>query len=437
MPQNGGKYNVIVAGGGPAGIGAALAAAVGGAKTLLLEARVFFGGVAEVMGWMPMNRILQNGASRGGVHEIFTNKIKSYEPVAAVPGKANKVDGDSLDIHPDYLRLAVMELMEEYGCDYLTGSPVTGVIKEGGSMRAVRCGGKFGEREYFAQVFVDATGDGDVAFHAGAPMQKGRESDGRFMSVTLGFVLANVDEDRFFKAYPDSFIAVNERMREHAAANNYAFSSFYGFDRTTVPGMLSVNNGNLEGLGVIDGTDIRDLNAAHRAGMQVAVDFVRIARDMRLPGLEEAHLARTGQDVGIRETRRIVGEYVMDVEDSIKGVEFEDVVARRYGTIDPVGFSEEYVHMDKIVNGHAYPYRCLLPLRVEGLLAAGRCASLTHLGAATCKSMGNMMGIGQAAGAAAAVCAREGVMPRNADVSKVQGVLRGMGVRLGKNDTFL
>ncbi|MDR2747837.1 MAG: FAD-dependent oxidoreductase [Treponema sp.] len=430
LPKEGEHFDVIVAGGGPAGIGAALGAASGGARTLVLEARAFFGGVAAVSGWMPMNRLFLNGESRGGVHELFVNKLQSMGPGAARPGKTSWVDGDGLHVHPDYLRLAVMELLEEQGCCYLLHSPVTGVEMRGKSITAVVCGGKYGRRLYSARVYVDCSGDGDLAYYAGVPFHKGREQDGAFMPVTVGFILANVDEEALFAAYNGDAENFTAKIREAVKTEGCAKSVFYSFDRTTVPGIVSVNNGGQEDIGIIDATNINDVNVAGRMGLQVAFDFVRIARKYRLPGLEHCSLVRTGQDLGVRETRRMEGEYTMTLEDAQQGREFPDVVALRYGTIDPGGLREEKNHHGSIKNGHQYPYRCMLPKEVDPLLVAGRCASLTHLGLAVCKSMGNMMAIGQAAGAAAALSAKEGVLPRHIDVKKIQERLGDMKVKL-------
>jgi hypothetical protein len=430
FPRDGEDFDVIVAGGGPAGIGAALAAVSNGAKTLLLEARAFFGGVAAVSGWMPMNRVLLNGKSRGGVHEIFVDKLQSMGPDAVREGKITWVDGDGLHVHPDYLRLAVLELLEAHHCSYLLHSPVTGVLMEGRRVTALVCDGKYGRQVYRAQVYIDCSGDGDLAYYAGVPFHKGREPDGVFMPVTIGFVLANVDEEKLFAAYngePGHFSGI---IKEAVRNENCAGSSFYSFDRTTVPGLVSVNNGGQENLGVIDATTINGVNIAERAGLQVAFDFIRMARKYKFPGLERCSLARTGADLGVRETRRIEGEYVLTLEDAQRGTTFEDTVARRYGTIDPGGLREDKEYHGSIKNGHEYPYRCMLPKEVEPLLVAGRCASLSHLGLATCKSMGNMMAVGQAAGVAAAVCAADRVTPRNVDVKKVQRRLRDMNVEL-------
>jgi hypothetical protein len=156
----------------------------------------------------------------------------------------------------------------------------------------------------------------------------------------------------------------------------------------------------------------------------VAIDFVRIAHRYQIPGLERCYLLRTGAAVAVRETRRIVGDYVLTVEDARRRAEFEDVVARKYGAIDST-----YV-LGPMASGCAYPYRSLLPKGVQNLLVAGRCGSATHLGLAAGKSMGNMMEMGQAAGAAAALCCARGVRPRQLDVAALQEVLCSMGVQL-------
>lgn len=430
IPRSGDTFDVIVCGGGPAGIGAALASAKQGAKTLLLEEKAFFGGVAAVSGWMPMNRLLLNGESRGGVLELFVNKLKSMGPDVYLEGKISWVDGDGLHIHPDYLRLAVLELMEDTGCYYRLHSPVTDVVMDGNRIIKVVCDGKYGKTKFPAKVIVDATGDGDVAYYAGATMLKGREEDGVFMPVTLGFAVANVDEERLFKAIDEMGYGKYTDMIKDGEKDGYCVSVFYSFDRTTVPGIISVNNAGMRDIGIIDASDIRDLNVAERTGLQVAIDFVKIVREKKMPGLENCYLVRTGAALGVRETRRIVGDYVLTLEDSQKGKEFDDIVARRYGTIDPGGLKEDKSYHGSIVNGHAYPYRAMLPKGVEGLLVAGRCASLTHLGLTVCKSMGNMMGIGQAAGVAAALAAQEGKTPRELEVKKVQEQLRNLGVIL-------
>jgi len=433
LPKKGENFDVIVVGGGPAGLAAAIACSKQGIKTLILESRGFFGGVGTVMHWMPLNRLLLNGGGRGGVHDFFVDTVKSYGSDASLPGKVAKgigADGDNLDIHPDYLRLAAFECLEKVNCKYRVHSQVVGAVMEGNRVTGVRVLTKDGIDTFTAKVFVDASGDGDLAYHAGVEMVKGRESDGLFMGVTLGFVLANADTEKFFPwadSHRDEFL----KSIFNLANGEYSVANFYSWDRTTVPGFVSFNNGGLLGIGLVDATNPDHLTLAERFGIQIALDFVKIVRRLAIPGLENCYLARVGADLGIRETRRIVGEHVMTAEDAIAGIEFPDVIARRYGAIDHAGIKgDKDYSKTPMKSGHAFPYRSLLPKRVESLVVAGRCSSATHIGQACGKSMGNMMDLGQAAGVAAALSVREGKEPRQLDVKHIQDTLVKMGAKL-------
>lgn len=424
VPVTGQHYDVIVAGGGPAGLGAAIASALTGAKTLLLEARSFFGGVAAIAMWMPMNRVMFEGGKRGGVHDLFVTKIKSYGKDAFIEGRKDMINGDGLNIHPDYLRMACFELLEEHQCHYRLYSPVSDVAMKGDAVTGVTTTSKDGEQTFPAQIVVDATGDGDVAYAAGAEMVMGREEDGRSMPVSLVFALANVDVVKWL-AFLENDGDRYKKILEEAKKQGYAVAAWYSFDETTLPGVVNVNNGAYDDLGNIDGTKASELTIAERFGIQVAHDFVKLARSKELPGLANCYLMRVGAHVGVRDTRRLVGEYVLTLEDALQGPQFDDTIARKYGAIDA-----NQLYIGPMHSGFGYPYRSLLPRRIDNLLVAGRCASASFLGHAAGKSMGNMLELGQAAGVAAAMCAKEGVRPRDLNVTRLQKILTHMGVRL-------
>ncbi len=315
VPQNGVAYDVIVAGGGPAGIGAAIGSALQGARTLILEGRSFFGGVAAVAMWMPMNRLLQDAGKRSDVHQLLVDKILSYQPPAAIPGKSDMINGDGLNVHPDYLRLACFELFEEHSVHYRLYSPVTGVVMDGNCLKGVVTTSKDGLQQFSGGVIIDATGDGDVAHLAGAEMVYGMEEDGRHMPISLVFALANVDTEKFFD-YLDARQEEFQEILDQSFADGYAIAAWYSFDRTTIPGVVNVNNGALRQIGNLDGTRAQHLTIAERAGIQVAVDLVAVAREKQIPGLEECYLVRVGAHAGVRDTRRLVGEYMLTVEDA-------------------------------------------------------------------------------------------------------------------------
>ncbi len=468
IPSGDATYDVIVVGSGMAGIGAAVAAAKSGVRTLLLEANPFFGGVTHTCLWMPTNRVYLAGyhgdkpaeISRGGVHQMIIDKLKALGPEAWGPGSvsSNGFDGGSIVIHPDYLRLAVFQLLEEVGCHYRLASPVTGVLKDRSAVIGVVVTGKDGRREYRAKVVVDASGDADVAWLAGAITQKGRPEDGRLMPVTLTFVLGNVDEARLkawkpgrhnrpldvsklsakeqeerYKKNPASVTADDDAfyaMIAEARQKGYTTAAWYAFTRTTIPGVVSCNNGGLFDAGNLDGTQVQDIVFAERVGVQIAVDFVRIAHDWRMPGLEDCHLLRVAAPVAVRESRRIVGDYALSIEDLRQSTQFEDVVAINYE-----GVADNVYYHGLVKMGTQIPYRSLLPREIEGLLVAGRCISTTYEACSGIRGQGTVMAIGQAAGVAAAVASRAGVPPRRADVKQIQEALAGMGAELAARET--
>ena len=425
------EYDVIVAGGGPAAIGAAVGAARTGARTAIFESRSQFGGTLTAGLWMNINWLFLDNdrTDRGGTHNLIVEKLDKWKGKSSVPPhRRSTISGGNLNIHPEYLRLALFEIFEDLGIKYSLYSPVTGVLKNGNTVTGIEVTGKEGILTFDGKVVVDATGDGDVAWLAGCEMTEGREYDGRHMPISLLFALSNVDEEKLFNYLVETECRLD--IEDERKKGEFVITDWCVFYKTNVPGMVTVNNGGCLDMN-LDGSKTRDLTAMERLGNQIALDFVSYARKRKIPGLEECFLARTAAFAAPRDTRRLVGEYVLSEEDVRNGTEFDDTVARKYGAIDAVGF----ISGPAFKQGAAYPYRSMLPKRIDNLLAAGRCGSAAFIGHGAGKSMGNMIEVGQAAGAAAGIAAIDGVRVRDVDVAKVNTFISDvLAVRVGKGN---
>ena len=411
------RYDVVICGSGPAGLGAALAAARCGSNVMLLESANLPGGIINAVPWMPVNRMKYKKQKRSFAHDMLVKHIEKLGDAASRPGTENKIDGDGLSCHVEYSELAIYEMLEELGIQYRMFSPVFDALKDGNQVTGVVVREKRGYVAYHANIVVDATGDGDVAFAAGCEYMEGREEDHMHMPVTLGFSLGGIDKNDFF-AWLGDYKKFNALMDE-AHTKGYFIAAWYGFNEGTLPGIIGVNNGAWRNQSLsTDGLNSSDLTKARRNGLQVATDLVRVLRENKVPGAGNCFLDKVGNILGVRDTRRIVGEYVQTFDDSQNAPEFEDTIARKYGHIDA-----NQLYIGPMISGYSYPYRSLVPKKVNGLLVAGRCASATFMGHAAGKSMGNMMELGEAAGAAAALCSRKGLQPGELDVSELRDVL--------------
>ena len=433
-------YDVIICGSGPAGLGAAVAAAELGAKVLVLEAAGQPGGTICAVPFMPVNRLRTEHRLRSLPHEAFVRHLQALGEDAVYEGPNDKINGDGFCPHPEYAEMAIYNMLDEVGAELRLFSPVIDAEVEDGRVTAVITREKRGLVRYRAKRFIDATGDGDLAAAAGCSFMEGRDSeqpdqsvymgivhtvtvDDRteapvHMPITLGFSLCNVDCPRFFD-WLSKHGAEYQEMLEKADEQGLYVAAWYGFNHGTAPGILGVNNGAWRHQKLTsNGLNAADLTFARRAGLRVAADLVKIFRKNQVPGAENCALDRVGGILGVRDTRRIAGEYVLTFADSQKSQEFPDTIARKYGAIDA-----NQLFIGTMDSGFAYPYRSLIPRDVDGLLLAGRCASATFLGHSAGKSMGNMMALCCAAGAAAVLSVAQGIEPRALDTELLRTTL--------------
>ncbi len=409
--------DVLVAGGGPAGIGAAIAAARAGAKVLLVERHGFFGGVGAWGLGMPINQIRPGGRPRSAVHELLVERLESY-------GKdAVNVVGHALVCNVEYLKVAAMDTLDAVGCPYLLHARIVEAIVESGRVSGAVVATKEGLEEVRAKAVVDATGDADVAFLGGARTLKGREGDGFLSPMTLLLLITNVDVSGARAFAQNGGLG---RLIEEARGKYPLLPERMIFDLGPHPleHCLVINHAGTKLRGVLDATQLNDITEAERYSRRQAIQIVNALREYGGPAFARVQLAGTGPQVGVRETRRVKGVYVLTEEDAKTGQRFDDAIAWRSGLLD-IGFVR-YEEMQI----HDVPYRALLPETMDGLLVAGRCISASHVAASAGKSMGNCMATGHAAGLAAAMCAARSLQPRELKVKELQQALTKDGVDL-------
>jgi len=409
--------DVLVVGGGSAGIGAALGAARAGANTLLVEDHSFFGGVASWAVGMNINQFRPEGKPRSAVHEMLIQNLQAYGDAAI------RVGVHEFWSNVEYLKVAILDALDAARVRYLVHVRAVDAIVERNRITGVVLGTKRGLMAVRARVIVDCTGDADVAYYAGAETLT---EQGSLMPMTLGITLANVDAGKTKAA------DLEKALRSGRAKHPLITSGFLEIkpvanSRT----QWWINHAGTADLGRLDATDPIERTKAECTSRRQALQMIQAIRESEDPSLRQIEWASAGPQVSVRETRRIKGVYLLSEEDAMAARQFEDAVAWRSGHLDPGG--EKGVPLIRM-KVHDVPYRALLPEKLDGLLAGGRCISATHRGAESGKSMGNCMATGHAAGLAAALCAQKRIVPRELKVPELQARLRADGVRFDIGD---
>ena len=408
-----GSYDVAVIGGGPGGFAAAVAAARNGAKTLLVERYGFLGGMATAGLVNPFMTFHAGGKQI--IAGILQELIENLKEMHGYLEKYRAFD-------PEAMKIIMEKMALESGVELLYHTLfIDTIVRRDGAINSAILFGKSGFLSVEAKVFVDATGDGDVAISAGAPYEKGRPEDGLMQPMTLNFDIAGVDMDKLPSAdeLNKEFLKAKKRGEINCPRENVMM--FF----TTSPGVVHFNTTRIIN---VDGTNVFDLTKAEIEGRRQMLEiFIWLKKTF--PAFRNAYIVRSGTQVGVRETRRIIGEYVLTAEDILSARKFPDAICRGSYPIDIHNPKGEGTVLKYPPPGDYYeiPYRCLVPLRVENLLIASRCISATHEAHSAIRIMPIVMGIGQAAGTAAALCVQHSVKPRLLDASLLRERLRSQG----------
>jgi len=431
-----GHFDVVVVGAGPSGIAAAIASARDGARTLLIERHAFPGGMMTA-GLVPCINGFRN--QRGpapqavaGIAQSFVEELAgrdgAYLPPTGIPY--------CVVIDSEKCKGVSLLLLKRSGASLLFHASGVGPIKEGGRVTGVVIHTKSGRRAVRAGTVVDCTGDGDVASSAGASYIVGRETDGKTLPMQLLFKMASVDSTRLAgyvyenrtDLSPMYDIEPLESVMEAARAGRpfgVTGIRLNGNDSRKVSLVL------WKGRATFWASPAVSLNGAigeeiSEAEVQSRLEILELTEKLRrIPGLENSFLEQVGVQIGVRETRRIEGEYVLTEDDEIRGAAFEDSIAVGANPVATLGRRRILPH-----NGFQIPFRCLLPDRIDGVLVAGRCISTTHEAHGSTRAMATCMATGEAAGAAAALCAETGEIPRLLSVPQLQERLRQHGAIL-------
>ena len=406
------KTGVLVVGGGPAGISAAIAAAKMGVETLLIEGYGFFGGIAAQSIGMVINQMRPDGKPRGYIHELLFEKLSSYGDQAV------KLNTHQFCVNVEYLKVAILDALEEVNCKYLVHLKAVDTITDGDRVTGVVVSTKSGLMDIHADVVIDCTGDADITYFSGAPTMI--ESD-KLSPQTL---LLNVSNIKNYS--PDDMKGVGVKAREKYPLVPTGWEGSWELAPISNCHHLYINHSGTRDMGVFDITDPHQFSDAECKSRRQAIQMTAAMREYGGGDLKNCEIVGTSTQIGIRESRRIKGGYILTEEDANEGKKFDDAIAWRSGYLD-VGFV--YLTPMKI---HQVPYRSLLPEGMDGLLAAGRCISATHVGASSGKSMGNCFATGHAAGIAAALASKTGKTPREINVSEIQNILASDGVDLTK-----
>ncbi len=444
------EVDVLVVGGGPAGIGAAVGAAQSGADVVLAERYGFLGGnatAALVMPLMSFHTQSETFEAAGTTNLMPTDHGPGHPVIAGVlrtlleklvesgGAIAPSLDtGYTVPFDPEVFKLVALQMLDDAGVNFLLHAFASNVLNEEG-LTGVVFETKSGPLVVRARTVVDCTGDGDIAAHAGAEFAAGRDADGLVQPMTLMFRIVDFEREAFEsfrEEHPDQWRGVHGLwdLVEHATAKGELDLAredilFFG---TPHPRELSVNSTRVTR---VLGTDVWDLTYAEwesrRQLRQLAAFFKRY-----VPGFEDAYVAQSGVHVGVRETRRITGEYMLQAEDLLSARKFDDVVARGSYPVDIHNPEGKGTVLKRIPAGESYdiPLRALIPRGVDSLLVAGRCISGTHEAHSSYRVMPIAMATGQAAGVCAALASRSGIAPRKIAFDEVQRELLLQGASL-------
>jgi hypothetical protein len=432
-----GEYEVVVIGGGPAGITAAAAAAAAGRSTILIERYGYLGGAGTAGGLSTFCGLHANvhGEHRQVIHGLADDLLAR---IAAMDGLSephlslgNRIQAQAFDISA--YKIAADDLVSAAGATLLYHAMVTGVsMAADNKIDAVFVESKSGRHAIRGQVFIDCSGDADIAAWSGTPFEKGSTAED-MLFPSLMFRINGVDAERAGRAWD----VLARQMDEAEAAGTHKFPRKRPIvrpQRHPIEWRANMSQlANPDGTPV-NGTDVWQLSYGEVTGRKQVRDAFEFIRDVT-PGFERSYIVDIAPQIGIRETRRIVGEYQVSQDDILDCADFADSIGVNGWPVEAHVTGDVNIVFPRGENPRGFnqlPFRMIMPQVVDNLYVAGRCASMTHGGQSAARVSGPCFAMGQAAGTAADLALKGGIACRDVDYGQLRERLIADGAYLGE-----
>jgi len=436
------EADVLVVGSGPSGLAAAVAAARAGVSVILIERYGCFGGVISQVGVETIAWYRHEGTT-----DVEGIGIEFEQRAQALGGTQKESQSLSEALDAEMFKVVADQLIEEAGVKPILHSLVVAPLMEGNQIQGVITESKMGRKALKSKIVIDATGDADIAFRAGAPCRKTPKDE--MMGVTVIFSCTGINKSDFLEFVRDNPTTYKDWDGEWkvktTGKEDELFSPFLiaPFKQAKKDGLIPKNilsiggtwgsitdSGDVTSMNMVyltgyDCTDIWDLTRAEMEGRSQVILALEALRKY-LPGFENAVLRNFGMTLGTRDSRKIIGEYILTGKDVLNQAQFEDSIG-----IFPE-FLDGYGRLVLPTTGRYYqiPYRILLPRQIDNLLVGGRCVSGDKLAHTSTRSMMCCTVTGQGAGAAAALAVKNNTTPRSLDINQLQKLLKQQRVRM-------